>query len=666
MKISGILGPFYGNVNDRILKLGSKLDYSNVSFTAILLALHSVFWPYRGIVHDARYYALQALNSAQNGQFAHDLFLEFGSQDNYSLFSLFMGSLVARVGLDIAFWLAYMVSTALFIYAAVRFLRSLIPDPSLANLGIIVLIAMPILYGGSGSFRILESFFTARLAAEGLSLLGMEAIYRKRPLRAIGFAIAGVAFHPIMGISSLLVIIGVLIKDRLRTRLAIGTAILLLLGALLLLTLYKWNSIGPLISPDALWFAQVKRRAFTCFPLEWRIVDWFRMIGSIAIILGCYRWLEPRARTLIGIIILTGIAGIISSVSGEYFSCPILIQGQGFRAFWQIQVLAMPLGLFTISRLSSGSSAFGSWVALGVYIFIGNPFFASSDRIYLALIAFQIGLFLCILALYLIKKIDPARGLNLSWLIGSLIIATGLALVVLGGIINNKGNNPMGIAYEVIHLGRRTFVFMFALWILWVFLSIIQTPKRAFVFSFSIWFSLSLIVFMVEQSSIYKEQLHPGSKDVRFIEDAIDKDIGKSGESLKDRQIYWPECPELVWFNLRSNSYYSYSQLAGVVFKKETIIEGTRRAMLAKPFEIAKLMETKNPLNRYEREKLSFLNGTIYEPAPTKEDLIRLANDRKLDWIILDIGFEGLYSATNKSVYIYDCSRIRHRNKVMD
>jgi hypothetical protein len=660
--------PFHGNVNAQILKIGSKLDYSNISFTAILLALHSILWPYRGIVHDARYYAFQALNNAKNGQFAHDLFLEFGSQDNYSVFSYFMGPLVAWMGLDVAFWLAYMAASALFIYATVRFFRSLIPDHSLANIAALALLAIPILYGGSGSFRIHENFFTARLIAQGLGILGITAIYRKCPYQALGFALASVAFHPIMGISSFLVIMAVLLKDRLQTRLAICTVLLLLLATLLCVALFKWDSIRPWIARDDLWFTLVKHRAFTCFPLKWRFVDWYRMVGSIAIIFGCNGWLTPRAKALTRIIAWTGIAGIISSVMGDFLACPILIQGQGFRAFWQIQVLALPLGFLAMNRFSSGFSAWSSWAALGIFIFLGNPFFVSADSDYLAITTFQIGLFLFVSAFFLFKKIACHRSRSLSVLLCSLIMVAGLSLAITGGIIHANAQYETGIgsiAHSVTKLSSRTFVFMLTLWILSVVLSIIKTPRSVTAFSLSVWLSVSLVTFMTQQSPEYGERLHPGYKDVQFIGDAINKNLHKSGQSLKDAQIYWPECPELIWFNLQANSYYSYSQTAGVVFGKETILEGLRRAALVKPFEVSRIKQSKPPLNEYAQKRLAFLNATIYEPDPTKKDLFRLANDRKIDWIILNIGFEGLYSATNQSVYIYDCSKIRRTNPVL-
>lgn len=664
MTISRLLWPFYGNVSAQIVKLGSRLNCSDISFAAILLAFHSVLWPYRGIVHDAKFYAIQALNNLKKGHYANDLFFEFGSQDNYSAFSYVMAPFIDLIGLDIAFWLAYMAASAIFIYATVRIFRILIPDSGLANIAALASIAIPIFYGGWGSFRIHESFFTARMVAQGFGLLGIAAIYRKYAYRAVGFALMGVAFHPIMGTSSFLVILAMLIKERLRSKLVILSVLLPLLGMLLLTVFFRWDLISPWITRDELRYALVKQRTFTCFPLQWHFVDWYRMVGSVAIIWTCCGWLPPRAKALTRLIVWIGIAGIATSVTGELFSFPILIQGQGYRAFWQIQVLALPLGFLAMIRFSSGFSAWSSWSALGAFIFLGNPFFVGSNGNYLAIVVFQTGIFLIVLAFFLFSKAGNLGNRRSSALLFPLLITAGLSLSIAGGIIRANSSQVTGIAgisNSLLKLGSQTFVLMIVLWVLYLALSVIKTPSTVTAFSLSVWFSVSLVTFMLMQSPEYKERRHPEYRNVPFIRETITYNSRHSGESLKDKQIYWPECFELIWFELRANSYYSYAQLSGAVFFKETILEGSRRARLARPFEIARLMQTGSLSIGDVQRRLSFLKVKSHEPPPTKNDLIRLANDTKLDWIVLDIGFEGLYSAANGSVYIYDCSKIRRR-----
>ncbi len=661
------LWPFSGNAGAQILKIGSGLDYSNRLFAVILLALHSIFWPYRGIVHDARFYGLQALNKAKDGQFAHDLFFAFGSQDKYSAFSSVLSPAVSWMGLDLAFWLAYMAASALFLYSAVRLFRALVPDSSLANIAPLALMAIPILYGGIGAFRVQENFFTARLVAQGFGLLAIAAVYRKRPYQAMSLALAGIAFHPIMGLSPFLAILAVFLKDRLDKTIAIRTVFLLGIAALLLVAFIQWDSIRPWIARDEWRYALVKRRTYTSFPLQWYFIDWYRMLASIAVLWWSCSWLAPRAKALIHIVVWTGVAGVAASVAGEWLACPILIQGQGYRAFWLVQALALPLGLLTVCRLSIKFSNWGSWTALGLFIFLCNPFFVGADRDYLAISVYQTGAFLLVFAFVGFKKNVNHRKRLLSVLRCLPIMAAGLSAALAGAAIHakaNYGTEMADIAQSMIKLSSRTFVFMIALFILSAALSIIKTPRSVAAFSLAVWLSTSLVTFMLKERPEYKERIRPGYKDVQFIGETIEKNLHKSDKYMKDEQIYWTDCAEWIWFSLQANSYYSHSQLVGVIFNKGTILEGTRRAALAKPFEVAKLKKIKTPLREGERMELSFLNATMQDPPPAEKDLFRLANDSMLDWIILDIGFEGLYSATNQSVYIYDCSMLRRMGAV--
>ena len=51
--------------------------------TGLYLFLH----PYQGLIHDARLYTLQALNHLHPDLYSNDVFLKYGSQDSYTLFT---------------------------------------------------------------------------------------------------------------------------------------------------------------------------------------------------------------------------------------------------------------------------------------------------------------------------------------------------------------------------------------------------------------------------------------------------------------------------------------------------------------------------------------------------------------------------------------------------
>ena len=65
--------------------------------------------------------------------------------------------------------------------------------------------AMPHTYGGLGEFGYAEPFLTARSVAEPLALLALWQLMRGRLAAAIGLAVAGAAFHPLIVVPVLVV-----------------------------------------------------------------------------------------------------------------------------------------------------------------------------------------------------------------------------------------------------------------------------------------------------------------------------------------------------------------------------------------------------------------------------------------------------------------------------
>ena len=71
---------------------------------AAALGLGVVAWalahPYQGIFHDANLYTLQALARLHPQSLSQDVFLKFGSQDRFTLFSPIYAAAIRLIGLD--------------------------------------------------------------------------------------------------------------------------------------------------------------------------------------------------------------------------------------------------------------------------------------------------------------------------------------------------------------------------------------------------------------------------------------------------------------------------------------------------------------------------------------------------------------------------------------
>src|SRR5262245_9578944 len=135
---------------ERVTRLVDELAGRRASLLALLLALNALARPYAGLVHDAQLYGLQVLNQLEPERYGDDLFLRFGSQDQYSLFSRALAPVVAFVGVPWTFFFVYLGCNALFFWALQRFIFSLIADRRWAAVSLIYLAVAGLPFGGLG------------------------------------------------------------------------------------------------------------------------------------------------------------------------------------------------------------------------------------------------------------------------------------------------------------------------------------------------------------------------------------------------------------------------------------------------------------------------------------------------------------------------------------
>jgi hypothetical protein len=126
----------------------------------VLLLLWIATWSlshgYDGIRHDGRLYTLQALAHARPEPLSHDVFLSFGSQDQYSVFSPLYAAVIRLVGIEHAAAILTLISQLALLVGALLLARR-VASPTPALLGLSVLVAIPGMYGSFSVFRCLES-----------------------------------------------------------------------------------------------------------------------------------------------------------------------------------------------------------------------------------------------------------------------------------------------------------------------------------------------------------------------------------------------------------------------------------------------------------------------------------------------------------------------------
>src|ERR1700678_2480316 len=117
---------------------------------AVLLLLCIITWAlshsYHGITHDAGLYTLQALAHLSPASLGQDVFLRFGSQDRFTLFSPLYAAAIQWLGPEPAA-AALTLTLQVALFACAWALARTVMPASLALLGVSVLIAVPGDYG---------------------------------------------------------------------------------------------------------------------------------------------------------------------------------------------------------------------------------------------------------------------------------------------------------------------------------------------------------------------------------------------------------------------------------------------------------------------------------------------------------------------------------------
>ena len=151
---------------------------------AVGLVVFAYIAGYRGVVHDAQLYAFQALARLHPAELAGDLFLRYGSQDRYSLFSLLYAPLTDMLGVPGAA-LAVALASLLVLFAATWTLLVPWRGAVAATAGTLAVATWPVGYGAELVFRVAEPFATPRPLAAGVALFGLAMVVRGRSVPAV-------------------------------------------------------------------------------------------------------------------------------------------------------------------------------------------------------------------------------------------------------------------------------------------------------------------------------------------------------------------------------------------------------------------------------------------------------------------------------------------------
>ena len=301
----------------------------------VLVALCGATWTLRhgyvGLRHDAILYSLQGLARLYPA-LANDVFLRFGSQDQYTLFGAVYAYAIQWIGLEPAAAILTFASHVALIFCAVLLLRQLTPNPTLVSLGAVVLIAIDGTYGSKQVFAVIEGFVTPRMPAEVLVLGGLTAACSARPRLAWALLAARGIIHPIIAAAGIVVLVLYYIGRRWPryTAAAIGAGLLLLWVAGFVMPQGRWGTFDP----D--WLALVRERSPFLFLSDWYVDDWGRNAIPLAtLVVGTVVLAEERARVLCRTVLFAALTGLaLTLVAGDGAKLVLVTQLQPWRWLW--------------------------------------------------------------------------------------------------------------------------------------------------------------------------------------------------------------------------------------------------------------------------------------------------------------------------------------------
>lgn len=630
----------------------------------LLLAFNAIARPCSSPSHDARLYTLQALNAAENGAYGDDVFLRFGSQDQFSIFSRVVGPCVATIGLRWTFFLFYFVFNTLFIAGLLRFVRALIDDRLISTLALVYLVTAPLAYGGYGIFMVHEQFFTPRLVGATFTLFALERLLRQAFVSAFALLAIGLAMHPLMAFGGVMIAVAHLAWTLLPTRVFVGitAAGLLSFAGLLCVPSIATAAFGAM---DDEWHHSIRIAVGYNYPDTWPIKDWINLALSFALpiisIFTLFR-ADPSRQRFLGVVVLAGAVGFLTTLAASVLPYALLFQAQPYRVLWILQALQAPLAFLLIAHWSQSERLVERILALALFCFFC---FVQHNTQELLIISMA-------LPISFIVSLASEENKEPGW--WWYTVARGFVLGAIGWtvyrwwfFINQREVVRQNLDLdELVMLDLVSPVLCIVLFCVafgrWQWSSSAPSLRWGAVAASIV---IPLGVFATEASATIRNQHSRLGSDIAFVAEFIDSQGRPSGcwSPRKNwREVY---CslgrPDLLWIDVGATSYFDILQTAGVMFNRATATEIDRRVLLVNKFEMARQRREEVFLSAERKvgmENLFKLSFTC--PEPTREDLIRLCQEPGLDYVVVPHEFPGLYSATNGRIYIYECYKVKN------
>jgi hypothetical protein len=523
---------------------------------ATLLLLCLITWalshPYRGLIHDAGLYTLQAMSHLHPGTLSGDVFLRFGSQDAFTIFSPLYAGLIQVLGVERAA-AALTLGSHAAIFTSAWLLARRVSSAQLAMLGVCILAAIPGYYGADRVFTCIEPFLTPRMFAEALVLAGLACLLRERRVLAIALTVLAALIHPLMagaGCAALLIATVAIPYPR--------TALIAAVAGIGLAAMVSG-------SMDAVWLALIAQRSPYLFLGTWQLQDWAPCALALATLLaGSGSCLEAPARHLCRVVLITALGGLaLTAIACDGLHLVLLTQLQPWRCLWLgAAVAALLLPLILVRSWQAGIEGRARAVLLlAAWLFGSNEF--ALEVLGLLAVAGALG-----------GRLAPA---HFRWVYRGtwLMLAVALTWRVAS---NLEFSESYYIAQDVPLMIRRTMSFVHdgalpgAVGAALVWLGAASTSSRRVALASGMAAAVAALAFLAPFTwRAWSYQEFPPARAAQFapLREALPPDA----------EVFVPEGPLAAWLLLDRPSYLSVIQTSGLVFSRAAAFEFHRRAM---------------------------------------------------------------------------------------
>ncbi len=621
--------------------LGFRSKLTPLCLALLLVTLWLALHGYHGLTNDGQIYAFQSF-ARLHTQLAADLYLQNTSQDQFTLFSPLYAWCIDLLGLENAARLLTLIFTAWFLAASWSF-ASAVVGRGTAWPAVAFLLIIAGDFGGSGVFRILDPFLTARLPAEALIVTALACHFRERKGLGLLLALGALFIHPLMALPGLLLLVCLWLPVRAGVMGAIGGIFATLAIALVAGNLPAASAVLTVM--DAPWLDVVRERSQFLFLQLWSMRDWdinaqpFISLGLTAISVE-----DLRLRKLCATAALVGAAGLaVALIGGLNDPVALLVQGQAWRWVWITVFIGAALVPITVRRVWRDDKC-GPLCAL---LLVSAWTLPGGDRTVCVALA---------LVLWLTRaRISPRLAVYCRWVaaalgVGILVWALVKSWPVVQPSTAASGRAPSGaLQGQSLPALRLLAVLLAAL----VFKGL-ETGRM--------WMS-RLIATMLMVLSLCS--FPAAFKQSRTLADAADRREFADWENAIPPAATVLVAPirdvgSFVWFTLERPNYLTLDQSSGVVFSRKTALEVRRRSEILRP-----LMDPTWKILTSLRAQAGGARKSEAGIRPlTPEKLIQVCADPQLGFVIAreQVGFGPLrheHAGAWNDWNLYDCRKVR-------